>query len=60
MVQVMRTLTEVASDETLQHLVQLVKQSLTETGSFWNAITEPSKLLPLVDIQGLSFAVPML
>ncbi|KAH0589501.1 hypothetical protein H2248_005243 [Termitomyces sp. 'cryptogamus'] len=51
MVQVMRTLTEVASDETLQHLAQLVKQSLAETESFWNTVKEPSKLLPLVDIQ---------
>ncbi|KAG6874485.1 hypothetical protein C0995_010395 [Termitomyces sp. Mi166 len=51
MVQVMRTLTEVASDETLQHLAQLVKQSLAETESFWSTVEEPSKLLPLVNIQ---------
>ncbi|KAG6878824.1 hypothetical protein C0992_007445, partial [Termitomyces sp. T32_za158] len=51
MVQVMRTLTEVASDETLQHLARLVKQSLAETVSFWKVTKEPSKLLPLVDIQ---------
>ncbi|KAG6866357.1 hypothetical protein C0991_005278 [Blastosporella zonata] len=49
MVQVMRTLTEVASEETLLHLAQLVKQSLSETESFWKTVEEPSKLLPLIE-----------
>ncbi|KAG6844702.1 hypothetical protein H0H87_004578 [Tephrocybe sp. NHM501043] len=49
MVQVMRSLIEVASDETVQHLSQLVKQSLSDTEFFWNAVEEPSKLLPLVE-----------
>ncbi|GLB37041.1 putative protein with domain of Unknown Function (DUF913) [Lyophyllum shimeji] len=52
MVQVMRTLTEVATDETLLHLAQLVKQSLADTRGFWDKIEEPSKLLPLVEITG--------
>ncbi|KAG6850146.1 hypothetical protein H0H93_000531, partial [Arthromyces matolae] len=50
MVQVMRTLTEVASEETLAHLTSLVKQSLTETESFWGTVQEPSQLLSLVEI----------
>ncbi|KAF5386145.1 hypothetical protein D9615_002574 [Tricholomella constricta] len=54
MVQVMRTLTEVATDETLLHLAKLVKQSLADTRSFWEKVEEPSKLLPLVEITGSS------
>ncbi|KAG6810921.1 hypothetical protein H0H92_009816 [Tricholoma furcatifolium] len=50
MVQVMRTLTEVANDETLLHLARLVKQSLAETETFWGSVEEPSKLLPLVEV----------
>ncbi|KAF8070121.1 hypothetical protein FPV67DRAFT_1579109 [Lyophyllum atratum] len=50
MVQVMRTLTEVATDETLLHLAHLVKESLAQTRSFWDKVEEPSKLLPLVDL----------
>ncbi|KAG5651874.1 hypothetical protein H0H81_007094 [Sphagnurus paluster] len=50
MVQVMRTLTEVATDETLLHLAQLVKESLEDTKGFWDTVEETSKLLPLVDI----------
>lgn len=50
MVQVMRTMTEVATSETLLHLATLVKDSLAETHGFWENVTEPSKLLPLIDI----------
>lgn len=54
MVQVMRTMTEVATSETLLHLANLVKDSLAETHEFWENVTEPSKLLPLIDITGKS------
>ncbi|RDB16805.1 E3 ubiquitin-protein ligase TOM1-like [Hypsizygus marmoreus] len=50
MVQVMRTMTEVATDETLLHLAQLVRESLDDTRNFWETVEEHSKLLPLVDI----------
>lgn len=59
MVQVMRTMTEVATDETLLHLSKLVKQSLDETRNFWETVSEPSKLLPLVDITGQLFSIPL-
>jgi E3 ubiquitin-protein ligase HUWE1 len=52
MVQVMRTMTEVATSETLLHLAQLVKYSLDDTKSFWGTFDKDSKLLPLVDITG--------
>lgn len=52
MVQIMRTMTEVATSETLVHLTKLVKESLDDTKSFWEAIGNGSKLLPLVDLQG--------
>ncbi|KAJ7218040.1 hypothetical protein GGX14DRAFT_495423 [Mycena pura] len=50
MVQVMRTMSEVATGETLTHLSKLVKQSLDATKSFWESMHEESKLLSLVDI----------
>ncbi|KAJ7770214.1 hypothetical protein DFH07DRAFT_269298 [Mycena maculata] len=50
MVQVMRTMSEVTTSETLSHLSKLVKESLLTTKSFWESIEEDSKLLPLVDI----------
>ncbi|KAF9012343.1 hypothetical protein BDQ17DRAFT_1232733 [Cyathus striatus] len=50
MVQVMRTMSEVAASETLLHLAGLVKESLEDTRSFWETMTEQSKLLSLVDI----------
>jgi E3 ubiquitin-protein ligase HUWE1 len=57
MVQVMRTMTEVSTNETLLHLAQLAKESLEATRYFWETDHEDSKLLPLVDItsQPLSF-----
>ncbi|KAJ7703165.1 hypothetical protein B0H17DRAFT_1175941 [Mycena rosella] len=50
MVQVMRTMSEVTTGETLAHLSKLVKESLDATKSFWEFAEEDSKLLPLVDI----------
>ncbi|KAI3618920.1 ubiquitin-protein ligase [Moniliophthora roreri] len=52
MVQVMRTMTEVATSETLVHLAKLVKESLAATERFWSANEEDSKLLSLVNIDG--------
>ncbi|KAJ7287510.1 hypothetical protein C8J57DRAFT_1707813 [Mycena rebaudengoi] len=51
MVQVMRTMAEVTTGETLAHLSKLVKESLDTTRDFWdNTAGEASRLLPLVDI----------
>lgn len=50
MVQVMRTMTEVSTNETLLHLAQLAKESLEDTKYFWETAQEDSKLLPLIDI----------
>ncbi|KAJ7084416.1 hypothetical protein B0H15DRAFT_888578 [Mycena belliarum] len=50
MVQVMRTMSEVTTGETLAHLSKLVKESLDATKSFWQSVEQDSKLLPLVDI----------
>ena len=50
MVQVLRTMTEVATSETLLHLTEIVKESLDETRFFWESIQEPSKLLPFIDL----------
>ena len=50
MVQVLRTMTEVATSETLLHLTEIVKESLDETKFFWESIQEPSKLLPFIDL----------
>ncbi|KAK7472586.1 E3 ubiquitin-protein ligase tom1 [Stygiomarasmius scandens] len=50
MVQVMRTMTEVATSDTLLHLAELVKQSLQATEQFWRVSEPGSKLLPLVDV----------
>jgi E3 ubiquitin-protein ligase HUWE1 len=52
LVQVMRTITETASEDTLKHLTKLVKDSLSETRQFWNGLQEKSKLFPFVDITG--------
>ncbi|KAH9485384.1 E3 ubiquitin-protein ligase ptr1 [Psilocybe cubensis] len=50
MVQVLRTMTEVATVETLVHLSDIVEASLKETKFFWDPIMESSKLLPFVDL----------
>jgi E3 ubiquitin-protein ligase HUWE1 len=54
MVQVMRTMTEVSTNETLLHLAQLAKGSLEDTRYFWETAQEDSKLLPLIDITSKS------
>jgi E3 ubiquitin-protein ligase HUWE1 len=48
----MRTMAEVATTQTLLFLSRLVKASLEETKDFWGTFEQPSKLLPLVDING--------
>lgn len=50
MVQIMRTMTEAATSETLLHLATLVKESLDLTQGFWSDFSDQSKLLPLVDL----------
>lgn len=50
MVQVLRTMTEVATSEALLHLTEIVKESLDETRFFWETIQEPSKLLHFIDL----------
>ncbi|PBK91673.1 hypothetical protein ARMGADRAFT_968529 [Armillaria gallica] len=50
MVQVMRTMTEVATSETLLHLAKLVKESLELTQNFWGTLEDKSKLLQFVDL----------
>ena len=55
MVQVMRTMTEVSTNETLLHLAQLAKESLEATKSFWETSQEESRLLPLIDIGSQSY-----
>jgi len=55
MVQVMRTMTEVSTNETLLHLAQLARESLEDTRGFWETTQEDSKLLPLVDITSQPF-----
>lgn len=52
MVQVMRTMIEVSTSETLLHLARLVRESMEETRYFWEDAGEKSKLLSLVDITG--------
>ncbi|KAF7315636.1 hypothetical protein MIND_00079100 [Mycena indigotica] len=50
LVQVMRTMSEVTSAETLAHLSKLVKESLETTKDFWESVQAESKLLPFVDL----------
>lgn len=52
MVQVMRTMIEVSTSETLLHLARLVRESMEETRYFWEDAGEQSKLISLVDITG--------
>jgi hypothetical protein len=47
-------MTDVASSETLLYLQKLVKASLEETKDFWSSMNDQSKLLPLLEITGLS------
>lgn len=48
--QVVRTMTEVATKDTLTYLCKLVKDSLELTADFWGTIESGSKLLPLLDV----------
>jgi E3 ubiquitin-protein ligase HUWE1 len=50
LVQVVRTLAEAATSETLSFLSTLVKQSLDETADFWNSFGGPSKLAGMLQI----------
>jgi E3 ubiquitin-protein ligase HUWE1 len=47
-------MTDVASNETLLYLQNLVIASLEETKEFWGSMDDESKLLPLLEITGLS------
>jgi hypothetical protein len=55
LVQVMRTLTEVATYETVQHLSKLLQISLKDTEEFWVSPGSDSQLLPMLDISGTFF-----
>ncbi|TDL26261.1 hypothetical protein BD410DRAFT_895667 [Rickenella mellea] len=50
LVQVIRTMTEVAPTETLGHLAKEVKVSLEETRDFWQSLDGKSHLLPYIDV----------
>lgn len=52
MVQVLRTMAEVATNETLSQLIEFVKDSLSDTQFLWGSEQENSKLLALVDLSG--------
>lgn len=52
LVQVVRTMAESATSETLSFLLKLVQDSLLTNMDFWESVEEQSKLLPLVDIKG--------
>lgn len=49
----MRNMTDVAPNETLAFLQNLVKSSLAETQEFWGTMDDHSKLLPLLDVTGM-------
>jgi E3 ubiquitin-protein ligase HUWE1 len=51
MVQVMRTMADAATSETLLHLSKIVTESLELTKGVWSIDTSGSKLLPLVDVK---------
>jgi E3 ubiquitin-protein ligase HUWE1 len=50
LVQVIRTMVEAATSETLGSLAKLVRQSLGETEEFWKVEEQQSKFLSLLDI----------
>ncbi|RPD73800.1 hypothetical protein L226DRAFT_488466 [Lentinus tigrinus ALCF2SS1-7] len=49
LVQVIRTMAEAATSETLTFLVKIVQESLEECKDFWQTMDEQPKLLPLVE-----------
>ncbi|XP_006461106.1 hypothetical protein AGABI2DRAFT_204611 [Agaricus bisporus var. bisporus H97] len=57
LVQVMRTLVDFATNETLVYLSKIVHDSLRDTTDFWNSLEPSSKLLPLLDINDTNWAV---
>lgn len=52
LVQVIRTMAESSTTETITFLIQLVHDALEDTKEFWETMDERSKLLPMVDISG--------
>ncbi len=52
LVQVVRTMAEAATSETLTFLVKIVQESLDDCKDFWETMDEQPKLLPLVDFNG--------
>lgn len=52
MVQVLRTMAEVATNETLTQLIAFVKDSLDDTRFLWDSEQWNSKLLSLIDVSG--------
>lgn len=52
MVQVLRTMTDVATGETLAHLGKIVNESLASTKDLWENAESLSKLAPLVEFSG--------
>jgi E3 ubiquitin-protein ligase HUWE1 len=53
MVQVMRTMIEVATNQTLSQLARQVSESLEVTKDFWGEIGTESKLLPLIELSSM-------
>ena len=52
LVQVIRTMVEAATNETLAFLVKLVRESLVETEEFWKFGESTSTFLPLLETKG--------
>lgn len=52
LVQVIRTMVEAATNETLTFLVKLVRESLVETEEFWKFGESTSTFLPLLETEG--------
>lgn len=52
MVQVLRTMAEVATTQTLSQMIEFVKESLSATQFLWDSGQGDSKLLPLIDFSG--------
>ena len=52
LVQVIRTMVEAATNETLTFLVKLVRESLAETEEFWKFGESTSTFLPLLETSG--------
>lgn len=46
-------MTEVCPVETLTHLAKQVKLSLNETREYWETLSPDSRLLPMVNVEGL-------